>query len=64
MVSLSREHICHRWVGGSHTLMAGNVLKEHAGQMQMQTMPTKKYEGHGFDGRVSECITSSILESA
>ncbi|KAJ8719874.1 hypothetical protein PYW08_012049 [Mythimna loreyi] len=48
----NRRHICLRWVGGSHTLMAAHVSREKAAQARLGTIPTKKYTGYGTDGRL------------
>ncbi|KAJ8720451.1 hypothetical protein PYW07_012494 [Mythimna separata] len=49
---IPRKHICHRWVGGSHTLVAGHVKREKAAAPLLQATPTQKYTGYGSDGRL------------
>ncbi|XP_038212880.1 centrosomal protein of 131 kDa-like [Zerene cesonia] len=45
------RHICHRWCGGSHTLVAGATRRERAPPPE-PTAPTKRYTGYGTDGRL------------
>ncbi|KAL0829468.1 hypothetical protein ABMA28_004230 [Loxostege sticticalis] len=48
----NREHTCHRWCGGSHTLLSEAVTRERAPPVQLQEAPTKRYTGYGDDGRL------------
>ncbi|XP_061718188.1 uncharacterized protein LOC133525815 [Cydia pomonella] len=44
-----RTHKCHRWVGGSHTLLPPGRV--HAAPIDLPDV-TKKYTGYGDDGRL------------
>ncbi|XP_028039691.1 uncharacterized protein LOC114250143 [Bombyx mandarina] len=46
------RHICHRWVGGSHTLISGASTRGTAPPVGLNAAPTKKYTGYGMDGRL------------
>ncbi|XP_064073163.1 girdin-like [Vanessa tameamea] len=46
------RHMCHRWCGGSHTLITETTTKERASPASLETVPTKKYTGYGSDGRL------------
>ncbi|KAJ8719876.1 hypothetical protein PYW08_012051 [Mythimna loreyi] len=48
----TRRHICHRWVGGSHTLVSGHVAHQKAAQSHPEPISTKKYEAYGTDGKL------------
>ncbi|XP_045500036.1 plectin-like [Colias croceus] len=45
------RHICHRWCGGSHTLVTGCTRREQALPTE-HSVPTKRYTGYGTDGRL------------
>ncbi|XP_046968234.1 girdin-like [Vanessa cardui] len=46
------RHMCHRWCGGSHTLVTEATTRERASPVSLETAPTKKYTGYGSDGRL------------
>ncbi|XP_032518504.2 uncharacterized protein LOC116770958 isoform X2 [Danaus plexippus] len=45
------RHVCHRWAGGSHTLLSATT-HERAPSLDLSEIRTMKYTGHGTDGRL------------
>ncbi|CAG9583453.1 unnamed protein product [Danaus chrysippus] len=45
------RHVCHRWAGGSHTLLS-STTHERAPGLDLSEIRTMKYTGHGTDGRL------------
>ncbi|XP_052750708.1 cingulin-like [Galleria mellonella] len=48
----NRDHICHRWCGGSHTLVSDAIAHKQAVPIELQSAPTKRFTGYGSDGRM------------
>ncbi|CAK1543296.1 unnamed protein product [Leptosia nina] len=48
------RHVCHRWCGGSHTMVSENTKHEQATELPAleHAPPTKRYTGYGSDGRL------------
>ncbi|KAF9414914.1 hypothetical protein HW555_007305, partial [Spodoptera exigua] len=65
-----RTHVCRRWAGGSHTLVADHVTRERAAPPDLHGPPTKRYTGYGTDGRLymleeelQPCLECNKLDS-
>lgn len=51
MNSTVRTHMCHRWVGGSHTVMRA-PLRAAAAPLDVPLPPLRRYQALGPDGKV------------
>ncbi|CAH2239639.1 jg3209 [Pararge aegeria aegeria] len=67
MMYVRRPHICHRWCGGSHTLVTEFTRRAQAPAGQLAGL-ARKFQGYGADGRLymmeeecQPCVECNLL---